>query len=306
MRAQRAWSSPLARVLCSRLEERDAVRAAERLADAARSKYGLLGPLDPRKFCTLLGVRCQSERLQIDALLSSDEGGYLIRVNSAVSQVRQRFSISHELGHLYLFETTQLTGALSHSVGSHSGAIASETESLCDAFAGSLLVPADEVFELTRKLGVTADLVSLLRSKYGISLDVCLRRIVGSGFWRCAIVLWDLKFDHGDLAELVPVRFWRSSYLGEVPWPAPIRSDSASAQPGTPLAAYSDRGASVGECLLRFGDEMLHVSCWSEPVHADRAYILTIILREPQALNLLRTWHNAGRKPERQANLKFD
>jgi len=255
-----------------------------------------------------MGVGCRVERLQVDALLSSENNRYVVAVNSGAPVVRQRFSICHELGHIHLFETTQLSAALSHSNEDKSGALAMETESLCDAFAGALLLPSEEVCDVTSKLGVTGGLIRLLRSKYGTSLDVSARRVVASSFWRCAIILWDPKLEDGRLRRLAPLRFWRNNYLADLQWPTPIQSDDPDQAPlGALLDAYSVGGrASIGECLLRFGDDSAQIICWSERIYADREYLLTIIVGEPGALNLLRTWQNMHKSRPRQASFKFD
>jgi hypothetical protein len=95
------------------------------------------------------------------------------------------------------------------------------------------------------------------------------------------------------------VRFWRKGYLEDEEWPVPFENIAELESSPSPLIAYLRTTVSIGECQLKFGDGVRALACWSERVYTGGERVLTIILGEPGAQNLLKSWQRQVPKPFR-------
>ena len=113
---------------------------------------------------------------EISGVLDNSTGRYIILVNSNQAQVRQRFSIAHELGHYFLHSDTAKQVHIDkiryyrNSNSSSSGTDRKEIEA--NIFASELLIPSDELLSIlsTGKYDIFDDnCISSLAKKFGVS-----------------------------------------------------------------------------------------------------------------------------------------
>jgi Zn-dependent peptidase ImmA (M78 family) len=113
-------------------------------------------------------------------------GSKYIGVNSAESEVRQRFTIAHELGHIFLHRQDPLnydpSVELIHFRDEHSTTGTSRKEIEANAFAAELLMPEDAVKkEIENMKGIDLhdpEAVGRLASKFGVSHAAITVRLV--------------------------------------------------------------------------------------------------------------------------------
>mgnify|MGYP001574997965 CR=1 FL=1 len=108
----------------------------------------------------------------LSGMVSKTPGsGPRIALNSRHSSARRRFTWAHELGHVV--ERKQLADDPEYSFTDARGAKYDLHEFFADEFAGSLLIPADELRRL-RNLGYTT---GQLARTFGVSVDAIDKRI---------------------------------------------------------------------------------------------------------------------------------
>lgn len=106
-------------------------------------------------------------------------GGNVIAINSSMTIGRQRFSMAHELYHLY-FDDDKLTTVCAKTIGA-----GSEKEKQADQFASYLLMPPDALSDMTERLRQSGtgrlsihDIVRLEQT-FRVSRQAILYRLVG-------------------------------------------------------------------------------------------------------------------------------
>ncbi len=103
----------------------------------------------------------------------------LIYVNNSDPDVRQIFSLFHELGHLLLG-----TGGVDARQGTDVTLLKGESrkiEILCNGFVGGFLVPDDDFIERTPRRGVDEKGIDDLSKLYKVSREVILRKFLDRG-----------------------------------------------------------------------------------------------------------------------------
>lgn len=109
---------------------------------------------------------------EISGVLDNSTGQYIILVNSNQSQVRQRFSIAHELGHYFLHSSDASKkqihiDKIRYYRNGKSSLGTDDKEIEANKFASELLIPADELRAI------------LSGGKYDIYDDEDIRRLAG-------------------------------------------------------------------------------------------------------------------------------
>lgn len=121
-----------------------------RLADAVRNGCGLPSPLDVKLLATRLNGRIIEESAaEFEAKIERDGAGFKISLAKGSNERRQRFSIAHELGHLFLHMGYLVNDAKWKSSEPYKDAVYyrfgySIEESEANEFAAALLMPRDE------------------------------------------------------------------------------------------------------------------------------------------------------------------
>src|SRR5687767_4775662 len=137
-----------------------------------------------------LAVRYEPVESNLSGFLYRDEHEPVIGVNSRHSEVRQRFTIAHELGHFLLHRSAglrvdrEVIGRPTAGRGDQASA-AEEVEA--NIFAATILMPA-ELLEKDMDAACTADLwfeqrhIAELARKYGVSVQALVLRLNDLGF----------------------------------------------------------------------------------------------------------------------------
>lgn len=106
----------------------------------------------------------------------------VIFVNNSTAHSRQIFSLAHELAHILINEnsTTQNATAIPEELVGD----AFHTEIFCNAFAGELLVPADDFDRHYDATLATTELCDKLSKRYWVSREVIARKLLDRGVIR--------------------------------------------------------------------------------------------------------------------------
>lgn len=115
----------------------------------------------------------------ISGVCIKSEGANVIAINSLMSYGRQRYSLAHELYHLFYDNSDGVT------ISSKSFGADSENEKDADAFASFLLAPYNALRALVQKKAskpLTMRDVVLFEQTFGMSHQAMLRRLLADGF----------------------------------------------------------------------------------------------------------------------------
>lgn len=149
-----------------------------------RTDYNLSIPVNVEWLAKNLGVEIKKDDLE-EASLSGfavqKHGKRFIGVNSLESPARQRFTIAHELGHLFLHKSDTVSydkGSVMLFRDSHGSDGSDSKEVEANKFAAELLMPADnlredlateEPFDLVNHDPSADAIIKKLADKYGVS-----------------------------------------------------------------------------------------------------------------------------------------
>lgn len=174
-------------------------------AKAERRAEALLRDLDLRRppvpvldIAKKLGVRVAFEPLEpeVSAMLYRRANQSLVIVNSVHAQVRQRFSLAHEIGHFLLHDNQQVfvdqigqkpaVRVSFRDERSSSGTHFQEIQA--NSFAAALLMPERWVLDYLDRISKTLDhsdyreLVPDLATRFEVSQDAIRYRLTNLGF----------------------------------------------------------------------------------------------------------------------------
>lgn len=115
----------------------------------------------------------------LSGMCIKNDGNPVIAINSSMSVGRQRFSMAHELYHLYFDENKQLT-VCAIKIGT-----GTDTEKAADQFASYFLMPPVALSESIKKIhGISTDNLGIreivkLEQYFGVSRQALLYRLIG-------------------------------------------------------------------------------------------------------------------------------
>jgi IrrE N-terminal-like domain len=173
-------TNPYLDKIASMVEERDTTRAVEVFVRSRRNSSDSLESLAHK-----LGVdEITEEKLPFEGGIFRENGRVVVKLNCDSSIVRKKFTLAHEIGHLFL-ET--IPGPRSKK-GSDVA-----LERICDSIAAELLMPAEEAVPFIRGLGSPCpQKLRLIASKFGVSHQVAAIRVRDDfKLWKCCIGLWE-------------------------------------------------------------------------------------------------------------------
>lgn len=150
-----------------------AALTAEGLARYIASRHEIVSyPVDLTRIVQREGVRIRLAETPYHGALSQDRQGSLITISSTLPRCRRRFTLAHELGHLYINQLARDTTQPFSITPDW------DEERFCDSFAACLLMP--EV--IVRRLG-NWDLITIDQLErtalftLGVSPSALIRRI---------------------------------------------------------------------------------------------------------------------------------
>jgi Zn-dependent peptidase ImmA (M78 family) len=132
-----------------------------KIADSIRTSLNLQCPYDPARVVDLLKGRIsETGDIAIDALIKKDQESFIIYLNPHKPYTRERFTLAHELGHLFLHMGFLLNRELWNSIpegqfqdsayyridGNYT-----QEEHEANEFAAAFLMPRSEFIEISKK-----------------------------------------------------------------------------------------------------------------------------------------------------------
>ena len=125
-------------------------------------------PVDVRTICRHLGIHVTDKPIKSEAYFISREGNLAIIVKEDVIEQRKRFSIAHELGHIFLPDHAELVFNCSYNDMLYNTKKPYEQEA--NFFASELLIPAEDLISDIRS-DISIDLISQKAKDYFVSLS---------------------------------------------------------------------------------------------------------------------------------------
>ena len=174
-------TNPYLARIASLVGEKDPGHALQVFVETHRPAGGSLEALACR-----LGVsRIVEQRLPYEGgLFKLPYGELVIKLNSGSSFVRKRFTLAHEIAHLFLntvpaFRSTHRADAA--------------LERTCDMIAAELLMPTAETTDFVRELGPPSpEKLRAIASKYAVSMQTAAIRVRdGFRLWKCSVGMWE-------------------------------------------------------------------------------------------------------------------
>jgi Zn-dependent peptidase ImmA (M78 family) len=187
--------------------------------ELARAK----APVDMSALAVKRGiVNIKLIEMQADGMIFlRKQGGYEVKLNSAHSINRRRFTLGHEIGHTFFFELDDERVAYRTSTpsivdkGLEGLQISDKEEMLCNMAAAEMLLPQDLFRSLASRFGLSAlSLIELAKTLCG-SLWSVSKRLVQFGGYNLAIAVWEYNsnFDSYRTQWLVKARGARTQSL---------------------------------------------------------------------------------------------
>ena len=183
-------------------------KASDQVVDDVIRRFSLASrprPVNLFELAAEFGVdSVEEDSISSLAMLVPTSSGYKVvlkRASTAGEEIRQRFSLAHELGHLLLRLTSHQKPAASlpvHRMDSKRN----EEEKLCDRIAAEILMPS-EAFSLdASEMGWSLGALPRLRSLYGASVQATASRIVSLSPEVCHMGIWKPAESHSDTHKL--------------------------------------------------------------------------------------------------------
>ncbi len=132
----------------------------------------------------------------------------VVKLNSLSPETRQRFTLAHELGHLFLDDLLGVKPLCRRD---------EQLERACDAIAAELLMPMQDARAHVESLG-SASPENLIQtaSRFGVSLQVAARRIhYDLKLWPQSMGLWQFEDSGPGVPTNAPREVW---FVGKRRW----------------------------------------------------------------------------------------
>ncbi|MCH7494258.1 ImmA/IrrE family metallo-endopeptidase, partial [bacterium] len=189
----------------------DAVRQGDEVADEFRRTVGisdLRPPHDLEEILTSLEVVLVPMKLPAGvsgAAIGDAEHGNVIVFDKTESRRRQRFTVAHELGHLVMDPLPLIDAGQNHPA----------VETRANAFAASILMPANWIHLVARGLGVSQTGESKVAA-LGLSdgdLSITKARRIAKGRGPCGALLSQVVVEAAVSFQAATYRLQRLDYL---------------------------------------------------------------------------------------------
>jgi hypothetical protein len=246
----------------------------ERLRTALRSRARDLlrryvpdgPPYDPYLVAQGLGVDVQDTEIAgIEGFIETKNGRYVASISTGANETRRRFTLAHELCHVLLMRTAEdgkpvdliRFRANGDLPGLHQDPV---EESLCNYFAGELLMPSDEIRKRLRGQNLVPSMILDFARDYDVSQQAAAIQIVR--------ILKD---------RLIACSFWNLQSL----WPMPLWWTGFRTQYQSELRSLEDlveRRSEVTEVWESYSGRRQQVAVMITPTPAKR-YALILIAR---------------------------
>jgi hypothetical protein len=227
-------------------------------------------PYDPFLVAKHMQVNVSVEAISgIDGFVEVRNGGYFAVISSLTSRRRQRFTLSHELGHV-LFMRISEEGNVVPLIRYRNAVCPPRLhqdpleEALCNSFASELLLPTSEVENQVLGSRDPLDSVLELSKSFDVSLQAAAKRVVGIlGKGRIGCALW--KNSEGNI------------------WPMPVWSEGVNTDCRNQLlqieglVTRSADSKSTTECIFDcFGKSRIKAEILVRPLGKNYSFVLAV------------------------------
>ncbi len=128
-------------------------------------------PNAPERLVNYLEIEVKYSSLNCDGWCLQFDDRAVIRINSEMPDVRKRFTLAHEIGHL-IYGVTTVVGEYITPFG-----IKNREERRIDKFAADLLLPTSIVFNTIQEIPVTAKVLQRFAKKAKVSQSTVALRV---------------------------------------------------------------------------------------------------------------------------------
>ena len=155
-------------------------------------------PYDLYSVADLLEVQVEERFIpDFDGYIEVRDKKYVAVISTKKHPTRQRFTLGHELGHVVLMKFMEKEGAPPRTRYRTSRKVPTlhqdpVEESLCNFFAGELLMPHDEVKNRLGKTGVGPETIFRLAKEFDVSIQAAAVNVVKTKKRIVACTLWSL------------------------------------------------------------------------------------------------------------------
>jgi hypothetical protein len=169
----------------------------QRVAMVAREIRGLCGQgknglFDPFRAAETFGFEVRIEAMRgEEGRLWMDLPVPRIEISDAVTPLRQRFTLCHELAHLCFAERSPWILSLD-SPDAHAK-VDEREEKLCDAIAAELLMPRTAFKKKARDMTPSIQAVSELSRHYNVSVAAVITQIEKTRSWSVGRASWEIQ-----------------------------------------------------------------------------------------------------------------
>jgi Zn-dependent peptidase ImmA (M78 family) len=155
-------------------------------------------PVDVRRLAAKRGICVMAKRMPFDGTISRLRGGgYVVALNRAQSEARQRFTCAHEIGHTFFFDLQDGSVDRVEDTNLEGAGAAQEVERLCNQAATEILLPRRAFSAEARACGLAVGSLLRLSHVYAASIWCTARRLAEVWPYKVAIVLWQADARHG-------------------------------------------------------------------------------------------------------------
>ncbi len=128
-------------------------------------------PNAPERLVDYLEIEVKYSLLNCDGWCLQYGNRSVIRINSEMPDVRKRFTLAHELGHL-IYGITSVVGEFVNPFGKKN-----KEEKIIDGFAAKLLLPEAKVLEVIQEIPITAKAIQRLAKIAKVSQSTVALRV---------------------------------------------------------------------------------------------------------------------------------
>ena len=170
---------------------RKRIRAvAKQLREICKQSRAL--PFDPYACANSIGILVTERDLPtgISGRLRLHSAAPIIEISNKDGKRRQRFSVCHELAHLFFLDGKPAF-FFERCVPYHAEYVLRREEEICNMIAAELLMPVSSFSRHSRNLPCSFDALCKISDTFAVSLYAAFRRMCDLGLLSAGYMLWD-------------------------------------------------------------------------------------------------------------------
>lgn len=168
---------------------------SHRVAQLKSQADCLTFPTDLPRLARSAGIiELRDVSLAFDGRLLRESQGFVVEVNTVLSDTDRRFVAAHEITHLLLEGDRVNADPVARAGSPDEGRLAYHLlEELCDWGAAEILLPVNSVREEVRGVRPSTDLLFSIAGEADCTIRLAAERIVSTGIWQVGFVCWRIE-----------------------------------------------------------------------------------------------------------------